>query len=70
LIFPLDRAATAMKQDNAILKAIGPEWLDERSLVELHGLMNKWAFYHAGRASLPFVAAMITFYAKMRVDIA
>lgn len=66
MIFPLDRAAKAMKQDNANLKGLGSEWLDERSLVELHGLMNKWAFYHAVRASLPFAAATIAFYAKTR----
>lgn len=65
-IFPLDRAATAMKQDNANLKGSAHEWLDERSLLELRGLMNKWAFYHAVRASLPFAAAMIAFYAKMQ----
>jgi hypothetical protein len=55
-----------MKQGNSNPKMLSPEWLDERSLVELHGLMNKWAFYHAVRASLPFAAAMVAFHAKTR----
>ena len=68
LIFPLDDAIAAMKDDPANFKDPACTWLETRAQVELGRLMDTWARRHAVRATLPLLAAMIALSAKIDRD--
>ncbi|KAK4621834.1 hypothetical protein CLAFUW4_07536 [Fulvia fulva] len=56
-IFPLERAAIAMKERLEGEKASGQGvWMGRREREEFHGLLDRWGVRHLGRAVPPVIA--------------
>ena len=59
MIFSLDDAAVAMKENQKNFEGIEGTWLQQSDQVEFRRIIDRWSLRHALRATLPLVAALI-----------
>ncbi|KAF2024553.1 hypothetical protein EK21DRAFT_78413 [Setomelanomma holmii] len=66
-IFPLEAYIATLSKHKGSLGGSQDSWMDEASRKVLHQSLDKWCQWHAVRATLPLVAALLALSAKSRI---